>query len=73
MVRTERVHRRSVNVDLRVGGAYRIAVQPPEGELFYLRGEFRAIDPPAYLSYTFRYEDPDPEARRRSSHFPWTI
>ena len=37
---------RSVDVDLRVGGAYRMAVQPPEGELFYLRGEFRAIDPP---------------------------
>ena len=52
---------RSVDVDLRVGGAYRIAMQPPEGELFYLGGEFREVDPPAYLSYTFRYEDPDPE------------
>jgi uncharacterized protein YndB with AHSA1/START domain len=52
---------RSVDVDLRVGGAYRIAMQPPEGELFYLGGEFREVDPPAHLSYTFCYEDPDPE------------
>ena len=32
----------SVELDLRVGGRYRIAMQPPEGELFYLTGEFRA-------------------------------
>jgi len=51
----------SVEIDLRVGGAYRIAMQPPEGELFYLVGEFREVDPPARLSYTFRWEDPDPE------------
>ena len=52
---------RSVEIDLRIGGAYRIAMQPPEGELFYLGGEFCAVDPPARLSYTFLYEDPDPE------------
>jgi uncharacterized protein YndB with AHSA1/START domain len=52
---------RSVDVDLRVGGAYRIAMQPPEGEVFYLGGEFREVDSPAHLSYTFCYEDPDPE------------
>jgi uncharacterized protein YndB with AHSA1/START domain len=51
----------SVEVDLRTSGAYRIAMQPPEGELFYLVGEFRKVDPPARLSYTFRWEDPDPE------------
>jgi uncharacterized protein YndB with AHSA1/START domain len=53
----------SVEIDLRVGGAYRIAMQPPEGELFYLVGEFLAVDPPTRLSYTFRWEDPDPEDR----------
>jgi uncharacterized protein YndB with AHSA1/START domain len=51
----------SVEIDLRAGGAYRIAMQPPEGELFYLVGEFREVDPPTRLSYTFRWEDPDPE------------
>jgi uncharacterized protein YndB with AHSA1/START domain len=53
----------SVEVDLRVGGRYRIAMQPPDGELFYLSGEFREVDPPARLAYTFRWEDPDPDDR----------
>jgi uncharacterized protein YndB with AHSA1/START domain len=53
----------SVELDLRVGGAYRIAMQPPEGDLFYLSGEFRAVDAPTRLVYTFRWEDPDPEDR----------
>jgi uncharacterized protein YndB with AHSA1/START domain len=51
----------SVKVDLRVGGSYRIAMQPPDGDLFYLSGEFRVVDPPARLAYTFRWEDPDPD------------
>ena len=51
----------SVKLDLRVGGSYRIAMQPPEGDLFYLSGEFSEVDPPARLAYTFRWEDPDPD------------
>jgi uncharacterized protein YndB with AHSA1/START domain len=51
----------SVESDLRPGGRYRIAMQPPEGELFYLAGKFLEVDPPQRLSYTFRWEDPDPE------------
>src|SRR4051812_44708833 len=54
---------RSIELDLRLGGGYRIAMQPPEGDLFYLSGEFREVDPPARLAYTFRYEDPDPDDR----------
>jgi uncharacterized protein YndB with AHSA1/START domain len=50
-----------IETDLRVGGTYRIAMQPPDAELFYLTGEFREVDPPARLAYTFRWEDPDPE------------
>ena len=50
----------SVELDVRVGGRYRIAMQPPEGDRFYLSGEFREVDPPARLAYTFRWEDPDP-------------
>jgi len=49
--------------DLREGGRYRIAMQPPEGDLFYLAGEFLEVDPPDLISYTFRWEDPDPEDR----------
>jgi uncharacterized protein YndB with AHSA1/START domain len=51
----------SVEVDLRVGGSYRIAMQPPDRDLFYLAGEFREVDPPTRLAYTFRWEDPDPD------------
>jgi uncharacterized protein YndB with AHSA1/START domain len=53
----------SVEIDLRAGGSYRIAMQPPDGDLFYLAGEFREVDPPAQLAYTFRWEDPDPDDR----------
>jgi uncharacterized protein YndB with AHSA1/START domain len=45
----------------RVGGTYRIEMQPPEGDSFHLTGEFREVDPPARLAYTFRWEDPDPD------------
>ncbi|MEU9574841.1 SRPBCC domain-containing protein [Streptomyces massasporeus] len=53
----------SVESDLRPGGAYRIAMRPPDGELFYLVGEFLEVQPPERLAYTFRWEDPDPEDR----------
>ena len=53
----------SIELDVRVGGRYRIAMQPPEGELFYLTGEFRELDPPSRLAYTFRWENPDPDDR----------
>ncbi|MEU0221157.1 SRPBCC domain-containing protein [Streptomyces sp. NPDC006265] len=53
----------SVESDLRPGGAYRIAMRRPEGELFYLVGEFLQVEPPERLAYTFRWEDPDPEDR----------
>jgi uncharacterized protein YndB with AHSA1/START domain len=51
----------SLDVDFRVGGTYRIEMQPPEGDSFYLGGEFREVDPPARLAFTFEYEDPDPD------------
>jgi uncharacterized protein YndB with AHSA1/START domain len=53
----------SIESELKLGGTYRIAMQPPEGALFYLTGEFLEVDPPWRLSYTFRWEDPDPEDR----------
>jgi uncharacterized protein YndB with AHSA1/START domain len=47
--------------DPRVGGRYRIEMQPPDGDHFYLAGEFREVEPPARLSYSFGWEDPDPD------------
>ncbi len=38
-------------------------MQPPEGDLFHLSGEFREIERPARLVFTFRWEEPDPDDR----------
>ena len=51
----------SMDFDPRVGATYRIEMHPPEGDPFYLIGEFREVDPPARLAFTFRWEDPDPD------------
>ena len=51
----------SLEFQPRVGESYRIEMQPPEGDPFYLTGEFREVDPPARLAYTFVWEDPDPD------------
>jgi uncharacterized protein YndB with AHSA1/START domain len=52
-----------IELDLRVGGRYRFGMQPPDGERFHLSGEFREIEPPARLVFTFRWEEPDPDDR----------
>jgi uncharacterized protein YndB with AHSA1/START domain len=36
-------------------------MQPPEGDAFFLTGEFREVEPPARLVFTFVWEDPDPD------------
>jgi uncharacterized protein YndB with AHSA1/START domain len=51
----------SVEFDPRVGDAYRIEMQPPEGDPFYITGRFREVNPPARLAFTFVYEEPDPD------------
>jgi uncharacterized protein YndB with AHSA1/START domain len=53
----------SVEFDLHVGGAYRIAMQPPDGDAFHLSGEFRHVEPPTRLAYTFRWDPPHPDDR----------
>jgi uncharacterized protein YndB with AHSA1/START domain len=45
----------------RVGDRYRIEMQPPEGDPFHLVGEFREVDPPDRLGFTFVWEPPDPD------------
>ncbi len=50
-----------VQLDVREGGQYRITMQPPEGQPFHLRGEFREIEAPRRLVYTFVWEEPDPD------------
>ena len=53
----------SIELEPRFGGTYRIAMQPPEGELFHLSGEFRDVNAPARLAYTFRWEEPTRDDR----------
>jgi uncharacterized protein YndB with AHSA1/START domain len=52
-----------VDFNPRSGSDYRIAMQPPDGELFHLTGEFREVDPPCRVAYTFRWEPPDADDR----------
>ena len=51
----------SLEFEPRVGAGYRIEMQPPEGDRFHLTGEFREVDPPARLAYSFVWEQPDPD------------
>jgi uncharacterized protein YndB with AHSA1/START domain len=52
-----------IDFEPEVAGRYRITMQPPKGEVFYLNGEFREVDPPARLSYTFAWDPPAPDDR----------
>ena len=51
----------SLEFQPRVGEGYRIEMHPPAGDPFYLTGEFRAVDPPVRLAFTFAWEEPDPD------------
>jgi uncharacterized protein YndB with AHSA1/START domain len=42
------------DVDLRVGGAYRIANELPDGRTLVIDGEFEVVEPPHKLVYTWR-------------------
>jgi uncharacterized protein YndB with AHSA1/START domain len=52
-----------IEADIRVGGRYRITMQPPDGDPFHLSGEYRTVEPGTRLAYTFRWEPPDPDDR----------
>jgi uncharacterized protein YndB with AHSA1/START domain len=52
-----------IDFEPEVGGSYRIAMQPPDGEVFYLNGEFREVEPPSHLAYTFVWDPPTPDDR----------
>ncbi len=46
-----------VKSDLKVGGEYAIAMQPPEGDMFYHRGRYTEINPPSKLAFTWILEN----------------
>ena len=45
----------------RAGERYHIEMKPPEGDPFRLTGEFREVDAPERLAFTFNWEPPDPD------------
>jgi uncharacterized protein YndB with AHSA1/START domain len=52
-----------LDFEARPGESLRIAMQPPEGERFHLRGQFREVRAPSRLAYTFGWDPPDPDDR----------
>ena len=52
-----------VELAARPGGPYRFTMQPPDGDAFHVTGEFREVDPPRRLTFTFEYEEPAPDDR----------
>lgn len=52
-----------IEINLSIGGGYRLGMQPPDGGLFHLTGEFLEIEPPSRIAYTFRWEEPEPDDR----------
>jgi uncharacterized protein YndB with AHSA1/START domain len=49
--------RSTAEVDLRVGGRYRIAMEGPDGAVHVVSGAYREIDPPRRLVYTWQWEN----------------
>jgi uncharacterized protein YndB with AHSA1/START domain len=49
----------AAQVDLRVGGRWRIDMRSAEGRTYYVSGMYREIDPPHRLVYTWKW-DTDP-------------
>lgn len=49
----------SAEVDLTIGGAFRIGMKPPQGDVFYATGTYQEIDSPKKLVFTWRWEAED--------------
>jgi uncharacterized protein YndB with AHSA1/START domain len=43
-------------IDLRVGGSYRIANEFPDGKIVWIGGVFEVVEPPHRLAYTWKLE-----------------
>jgi uncharacterized protein YndB with AHSA1/START domain len=49
----------SAEIDLRVGGKYRVGMQLPGEAAFYVSGAYREVKPPEKLVFTWRWEKPE--------------
>ena len=52
----------TAEVDLRVGGPFRLAMRSPEGENIVAFGEYREVQPPSRLFFTWQWESAPPES-----------
>jgi uncharacterized protein YndB with AHSA1/START domain len=48
--------RTDASVELKVGGNYRLVIRQDSGEVFVAFGEYREIEPPAKLAFTWSWE-----------------
>lgn len=51
----------SLEFEVREGARYKIEMQPPDGDSFFLVGEFREVEPPGRLAFSFVWEEPHPD------------
>jgi uncharacterized protein YndB with AHSA1/START domain len=47
----------SASIDLRVGGAYRISMKSPDGDVMSVAGVFRQVEAPKKLVYTWAWDE----------------
>ena len=57
---------RVVQFDFRVGGTYRFAYRVPGGATMFVNGEYRTIEPPSTVVFSWNIEPPDEHAGVRS-------
>jgi uncharacterized protein YndB with AHSA1/START domain len=56
-------------IDLRVGGGYRIGNRLPNEKILWIVGEFEVVEPPRRLTYTWRLEGISETSERVSVQF----
>lgn len=63
------IHCLSAEIDLRVGGRYRIANAMPDGSVLWIAGEFEEIERPHRLVFTWKVEPQQTIVERVSVQF----
>ena len=66
---TQEIACTGTEIDLRVGGAYRIGNKLPNGQLLWITGEFEKIEPPGELVFSWRVEGRGNTAERVTVRF----
>src|SRR5215471_17707181 len=58
-----------LELDFRVGGAYRFAYHVPDGSVMIVNGTYRSIEPPSRIVFSWNIEPPDEHAGLQSEVF----